>query len=165
MQQESKIGFLWQYVIACVHPSQYKELIRKKKGAFIGYISVLIMFLVFIENVIPFAAWTASVGGFENLFLERIPGFTLEKGEFHSESPIDFTIGGVVRVKADSSVEQFKESDFQSDYVQELLVGKKNILIKMPSGKQVISLKTGGLITRVWWKCCQRCICSWHFIW
>ena len=118
MQQESKIGFLWQYVIACVHPSQYKELIRKKKGAFIGYISVLIMFLVFIENVIPFAAWTASVGGFENLFLERIPGF----------------------VKADSSVEQFKESDFQSDYVQELLVGKKNILIKMPSGKQVISL-------------------------
>ena len=140
MQQESKIGFLWQYVIACVHPSQYKELIRKKKGAFIGYISVLIMFLVFIENVIPFAAWTASVGGFENLFLERIPGFTLEKGEFHSESPIDFTIGGVVRVKADSSVEQFKESDFQSDYVQELLVGKKNILIKMPSGKQVISL-------------------------
>ena len=37
------------------------------------------MFLVFIENVIPFAAWTASVGGFENLFLERIPGFTLEK--------------------------------------------------------------------------------------
>ena len=53
MQQESKIGFLWQYVIACVHPSQYKELIRKKKGAFIGYISVLIMFLVFIENVIP----------------------------------------------------------------------------------------------------------------
>ena len=80
------------------------------------------------------------MGGFENLFLERIPGFTLEKGEFHSESPIDFTIGGVVRVKADSSVEQFKESDFQSDYVQELLVGKKNILIKMPSGKQVISL-------------------------
>ena len=50
MQQESKIGFLWQYVIACVHPSQYKELIRKKKGAFIGYISVLIMFLVFIEK-------------------------------------------------------------------------------------------------------------------
>ena len=50
MQQESKIGFLWQYVIACVHPSQYKELIRKKKGAFIGYISVLIMFLVFIER-------------------------------------------------------------------------------------------------------------------
>ena len=77
------------------------------------------------------------MGGFENLFLERIPGFTLEKGEFHSESPIDFTIGGVVRVKADSSVEQFKESDFQSDYVQELLVGKKNILIKMPSGKPV----------------------------
>ena len=31
MQQESKIGFLWQYVIACVHPSQYKELIRKVK--------------------------------------------------------------------------------------------------------------------------------------
>lgn len=34
MQQESKIGFLWQHVIACVHPSQYKELIRKKKGVY-----------------------------------------------------------------------------------------------------------------------------------
>ena len=32
MQQESKIGFLWQYVIACIHPSQYKELIKKKSG-------------------------------------------------------------------------------------------------------------------------------------
>ena len=55
MQQESKIGFLWQYVIACIHPSQYKELIKKKKGAFVGYVAVLVMFLVLIENVIPFA--------------------------------------------------------------------------------------------------------------
>ena len=97
MQQESKIGFLWQYVIACIHPSQYKELIKKKKGAFVGYVAVLVMFLVLIENVIPFAAWTASVGGLENLVLNRIPKFTLEKGYFQSESPIDFTIGGVVR--------------------------------------------------------------------
>ena len=80
MQQESKIGFLWQYVIACIHPSQYKELIKKKKGAFVGYVAVLVMFLVLIENVIPFAAWTASVGGLENLVLNRIPKFTLEKG-------------------------------------------------------------------------------------
>ena len=122
MQQESKIGFLWQYVIACIHPSQYKELIKKKKGAFVGYVAVLVMFLVLIENVIPFAA------------------FTLEKGYFQSESPIDFTIGGVVHIKADSSVEEFKESDFKSDYVQELLVGKKNILIKMPGGNQQIVL-------------------------
>lgn len=140
MQQESKIGFLWQYVIACIHPSQYKELIKKKKGAFIGYVAVLVMFLVLIENVIPFAAWTTSVGGFENLLLNRIPKFTLENGHFQSESPIDFTIGGVIRIKADSSVEEFKESDFKSDYVQELLVSKKNILIKMPGGNQQIIL-------------------------
>lgn len=75
--------------------------------------------------MIPFAAWTASVGGLENLVLNRIPKFTLEKGYFQSESPIDFTIGGVVHIKADSSVEEFKESDFKSDYVQELLVGKR----------------------------------------
>ena len=50
MQQESKIGFLWQYVIACIHPSQYKELIKKKKGAFVGYVAVLVMFLVLIEK-------------------------------------------------------------------------------------------------------------------
>lgn len=98
------------------------------------------MFLVLIENVIPFAAWTASVGGLENLVLNRIPKFTLEKGYFQSESPIDFTIGGVVHIKADSSVKEFKESDFKSDYVQELLVGKKNILIKMPGGNQQIVL-------------------------
>lgn len=131
---------MWQYVIACIHPSQYKELIKKKKGAFVGYVAVLVMFLVLIENVIPFAAWTASVGGLENLVLNRIPKFTLEKGYFQSESPIDFTIGGVVHIKADSSVEEFKESDFKSDYVQELLVGKKNILIKMPGGNQQIVL-------------------------
>ena len=103
MQQESKIGFLWQYVIACIHPSQYKELIKKKKGAFVGYVAVLVMFLVLIENVIPFAAWTASVGGLENLVLNRIPKFTLEKG--------------------------YAASSFGNGEI-----------IKMPSGKQVISL-------------------------
>ena len=75
-------------VCDCLHPSQYKELIKKKKGAFVGYVAVLVMFLVLIENVIPFAAWTASVGGLENLVLNRIPKFTLEKGYFQSESPI-----------------------------------------------------------------------------
>lgn len=68
------------------------------------------------------------------------PEVYFRKGYFQSESPIDFTIGGVVHIKADSSVEEFKESDFKSDYVQELLVGKKNILIKMPSGNQQIVL-------------------------
>ena len=73
MQQESKIGFLWQYVIACIHPSQYKELIKKKKGAFVGYVAVLVMFLVLIENVIPFAAWTASVLPLHGAY--KIPSF------------------------------------------------------------------------------------------
>ena len=140
MEQESKIGFLWQYVIACIHPSQYKELIKKKKGAFAGYVCVLVMFLVLIENVIPFAAWNASVGGVENLFLNRLPKFSLENGQFQSESPIAFTIGGVINIKADSAVDEFKTSDLNADYVQELLIGKKNILIKTPSGKQAIVL-------------------------
>ena len=114
MQQESKIGFLWQYVIACIHPSQYKELIKKKKGAFVGYVAVLVMFLVLIENVIPFAAWTASVGGLENLVLNRIPKFTLEKGYFQSESPIDFTIGEIV-------LSQFKNWKLNNKGLAEML--------------------------------------------
>lgn len=47
MQQESKIGFLWQYVIACVHPSQYKELIRKKKERLLD-ISVFLLCFLFL---------------------------------------------------------------------------------------------------------------------
>ena len=69
-------------MIACIHPSQYKELIKKKKGAFVGYVAVLVMFLVLIENVIPFAAWTASVGGLENLVFKPYPEVYFRKRIF-----------------------------------------------------------------------------------
>ncbi|MDY5496881.1 MAG: DUF1189 family protein [Anaerobutyricum sp.] len=140
MEQDSKIGFWEQYVIACFRPSKYNELLKKKKNNFVVYLFILILFLVFIESVIPFAAWNTSVGGLRNLFTEGLPAFSVADGQYHSEAPISFTINGVIRVRADSGVEQFKKSDFDEKYAEEFLIGKTNALVKTPGGIQNISL-------------------------
>ena len=139
MNQENKVGFFEQYLIACFHPLQYKKLLHKKKGALAGYFCVLIFFLVFLESILPFAAWNVSVGGLENLFLNRIPKFSLENGQLQSESAYSFTIGGVLNVKVNSDVEEFEKSDLNEKYVEEILIGKKSLLVKSPSSVQTIS--------------------------
>ena len=88
MQQESKIGFLWQYVIACVHPSQYKELIRKKKDNSIkvAFTKGVLEFLLIIFTLIKIGQMSNVMSRFASTILMSssllvvVLGFVFQEG-------------------------------------------------------------------------------------
>ena len=82
MNQENQVGFFRRYFIACFQPGKYKLLLEKKTGSHVIYMILLVAFLLIVDTLIPFGAWMTSVGGFRNLFLNRLPAFTLEDGTF-----------------------------------------------------------------------------------
>lgn len=131
MNQDNQSGFFRQYFIACFQPRKYKSLLERRTRSHVGYVILLMIFLLIIDTVIPFGAWMASVGGFQNLFLNRLPAFTLEDGTFDIASPVSFDIGGVIHVEMDSTVESFTQSDFQEKYQEEILISKTNACIRL----------------------------------
>lgn len=143
MNQQNQVGFLGQLKIACFQPRKYKSLLEKKTASHIRYFAVLFLFLMLVEAVIPFAAWNVSVGGFKNLFLNRVPEFKLENGTMEMESPISFDINGVLHVQVDSDKESFAAKDFEEVYQEEFLISKNNIMIKI--GGQMSEVKLSSL--------------------
>ena len=142
MNQENQIGFFGQLKIACFQPRKYKSLLEKKTGNHVRFFIVLFLFLVFVETVIPFAAWNASVGGFRNLFLNRVPEFKLADGEMTIASPISFDIGGILHVTVNSDKEAFSAKDFQEEYQEEFLISKTNIMIKIGQNMSNVELSS-----------------------
>lgn len=140
MMQENRSGLFHQYFIACFQPSNYKVLLNKKNRSHVLYVVLLMFFLVVIDTVIPISAWTVSVGGLKTLFLERVPSFTLENGKFQMEQPLSFTLGQAIRVEMDSGVKVYRQSAFQEEYQEEILVGSTNVLVRAGSRMTEISL-------------------------
>ena len=139
--QEEKTGFLEQYYIACSRPSQYhKTLMKNSRSALVKYLVVLCLFLTFLDTVIPFAAWDVSVGGMKNLILRGIPSFSLKDGVFQSEEPLDFTLGNSTHIKVDSKEKEFTSQDIDSDYIQEFLISRTNILVSADYSVREIKL-------------------------
>lgn len=131
MEQEKKPGGIERLYIACFRPSRYKELLSVKTARHVVYACCIIFFLVFIETMLPFAAWDFSVGGLNRLINERFPAFTVENGVMKIESPVEFNINGVIRFKADSGVEKFRKKDLDEEYQEEFLFSSSNVLIKL----------------------------------
>ena len=140
MSQENQTGFFRQYFIACFQPGKYNLLLEKKTGSHVLYLGLLLLFLLVVDTLIPFGAWTASVGGFRNLFMNRIPEFTLDNGTLTMESPLSFEIGSSIRVEINSGVEKYTQEDFDEEYLQEILVSKTNVLIRRGETGSELSL-------------------------
>lgn len=144
MNQENHIGFFRRYFIACFQPSKYKLLLEKKTGSHVIYMILLLVFLLIVDTLIPFGAWVTSVGGFRNLFLNRLPAFTLEDGTFDIESPISFEIGQSIRVEMNSDVEKYTQKDFKEEYQEEILVSRTNLLIRAGNKGSELTLSSLG---------------------
>ncbi len=130
MTEEKKVGFLRQYFVACFQPRNYRALLERKMRWHVLYFIVLLLFMLLVDSVIPIGAWVANVGGFRNFFTNRVPAFTLENGELDLESPMSFNINGSIHIRADSTVEAFTEDEYDSDYDNEVLFGKTNLVFR-----------------------------------
>lgn len=144
MEKESKVGLLEQFKIACINPSLYKKLLDNRFSRKWLFLLILILMLVFIENVIPFAGWDASVGGLKNFVENRIPEFRLSSDGLDIKSPIIIEGDGSVRIIVDSGVEKYQKDDLKEDYVVEILASKRNVLIKNGEILQEMSFSTLG---------------------
>ncbi len=144
MNQENQTGFFRRYFIACFQPGKYKLLLEKKTGSHIAHMILLLIFLLIVDTLIPFGAWMTSVGGFRNLFLNRLPAFTLEDGTFDIESPVSFEIGQSIRVEINSEVEKYTQEDFQEEYQEEILISRTNLLIRAGDRGAELSLSSVG---------------------
>jgi hypothetical protein len=131
MEQHNNAGSLERLYIACFRPSRYKELLDAPRWRHVVYFALVILLLVVIEGVLPFAAWDLSVGGLKGLITNRLPAFTVENGKMDMEQPVEFDIAGIIHVKADSSVDQYKKDDLDKKYQEDFLISSSNIIVGM----------------------------------
>lgn len=143
MEKESRVDILQQFRIACMKPSLYKKLLDNKYRKWL-FLPILIVMLVLIENIIPFAGWDASVGGLRNFVENRIPEFTLSAEGLKMESPVFIEREGVMRIVVDSDVAKYKKDDLESDYMEEILVSQSNLLLKNGKVLQEFSFSSLG---------------------
>ena len=131
MEQERKAGFLQRFYIACCRPSRYKEILSAGRARHIFYVCCVIFLMVLTDTIIPFAAWDVNMGGLKKLITRSIPAFTVENGRMTIEEPVEFDIGGIVHLKADSDVASYNKSDLDERYQEEFLISSGNLVVRM----------------------------------
>lgn len=159
MEQENKVGFFGQYVIALTKPSRYKELLNRKSSSRVFYVLLLALILFFLKTGIHFIGWDMSVGGIRNLIMNGLPSFTLQNGTLNVEYPVDMDFNNQLRIVIDSSVEKFETEDIEkyevikvqssdtmditSKYYDVFLISKTNVALK--SGTRLFYLSFADL--------------------
>lgn len=149
MEQENKIGFFGQYIIALTKPSRYKELLKKNSRSRVCYVLLLALVLFILKTGIHFIAWDMSVGGIKNLVMNGLPSFTFSNGILTTEYPVDMTFNNELRILIDSNVEQYETKDIEeygvigtetsdtmditTKYYDVILISKNNAVMKLGS--------------------------------
>ena len=137
MNEQESMNFVTQYLAACFRPSSYRDLIEDKKHSLAAYVLVLCLFLLFIENILPFLAWDASVGGMRNLILNVLPEFRIENGVMTCDTPLFLSVGDACTVKVDTSVDAYARDDLSEEYTA-FYFSKTNMVAKNASMNRVI---------------------------
>jgi len=101
---------------------------------------VLVILLTMVENIIPFLAWDASVGGLKTLLTERIPRFTIENGVMECEQPMSFKLGDFCTVKEDTGQESYSAEDLK-DEAYAFYFSRTNMIIMNSGVTREISYK------------------------
>ena len=129
MDSRKKLSLFEMLKVACLKPSEYKNLLQQSVGKLIGYVAILVLLTSFATYGVSMIGFVVGIGGFENLFTNRIPQFQLENGTLTMEHPIEFEIQGI-RFVADASKEEVTKSDLSEEYYSEILISKHNMIMK-----------------------------------
>ena len=143
MKEQEPMNFVTQYLTACFRPSRYRDLIEDKKHSLAAYVLVLCFFLLFIENILPFLAWVASVGGMKNLILNELPAFRIENGVMTCKTPLSLSIGDACTVKVDTNVDAYAVDDLAEEYTA-FYFSRTNMAVKNATMNRVIPYSDFG---------------------
>lgn len=82
-------------IIAVSRPSELLPVALQKTSRAVGYFVFLMLLVGIMTSLIPSAATVIGFGGFRNLFLHKMPAFTLESGDLHADSSWDMMLSGI----------------------------------------------------------------------
>ena len=111
-----RISVWQQFANALTKAGSYIDMIRLRTGKSVKYIISLMVLVAVMTAVIPTVAAIVTFGGFENLFLNKIPAFRMENGELKAEKMFDIDISGV-HFYVDTGSEFVDNSVFDDDSV------------------------------------------------
>ena len=128
-EENMKIGMIDQSIFAMSKTKEYPSLVKQKMSRALSFALLLSILLTMITYIVPMIGYQYSLGGLENFFTERIPTFSIEKGEMTMDGTLDIQLAGF-QLKADSQKERYTKEDVDSDLIGQVLISKSNLLFK-----------------------------------
>lgn len=118
-----KIGFWQQIAYAITKAGKYIDMVQLRTGKSVKYVLLLMLLVSIMVYAVPTAATIAAFGGFQNLFLNKIPSFRMEAGELKSEEPFDIDISGI-HFYVDTDADMIPNNVFEDNSVY-IAIGSK----------------------------------------
>lgn len=145
-RDDTRIGIIDQFLYAVSNSKAYSKLVKQTMGRVLTFAMVVAFVMSIITYVLPTMAFHISVGGLENLFVNKLPQFELKQGVMKIEQPIRIQSDGV-SIQIDDTKEKVLLSDLKQETPIEILVGKKNMVVQDLGRVFVIPLeRLGGFV-------------------
>ncbi len=108
-----KTNLLDRFIIALTKPSKLVGVSVMPVSRAILYVIVMFVFLAFVAYGMSAIANVVSFGGLRNLFLNKVPAFTVTDGKLNAEENFEMNIGNI-KILMDTSKAEITESDIDS---------------------------------------------------
>ena len=124
---ENNIGFFEQFYVALMKHREYKRLTGLSKRQRWVYFLGITFLLTLIAYVIPMVSFLIGLGGYEEFFKDKLPAFSIEKGELSIAEPLDFRLNEV-HIIVDDSVDAYAQSDVEEAEGAIMYFSRRNIV-------------------------------------
>lgn len=122
-----KVSMVDQIAIAVTSPKSYKALTGLKVGKTVAFVILLTFMLTFIQTGIGIVCFLLKIGGFENLFMNKIPDFVYEDGTLTMDTEMEFAVGNVT-VFVNTDYDKIAIEEMENDGVY-ITLGKTRMVM------------------------------------
>lgn len=133
MEEEyEKVTMADQIAIAVTSPKSYRALTGLKVGKTIAFMILITFILTFIQTGIGIICFLLKIGGFENLFLNKVPNFEYKNGILTMDTEMELSVDGVT-VFVNTDYDKISIDEMEGDGIY-ITFGKKTMVIGAISG-------------------------------
>jgi len=122
-----KCNIFEQMRISIMNPKQLIGLSFLKVSRFVRYIIFLSFLVVLMTNIVPMAATIAGFGGFNKLFKEKMPDFSVQDGVLTAKEKFSLALGDY-EIIMDSSEDAVSPEKFIGKFIT-VAIGKRRVQV------------------------------------
>lgn len=122
-----KVSMVDQIAIAVTSPKNYKTLTDLKVGKTVAFVILMTFILTFIQTGIGMVCFLLKIGGFENLFMNKIPNFVYENGRLDMDTEMEFSVDNVT-IFVNTDYDKIAIDEMETDGVY-ITIGKTRMVI------------------------------------